>query len=430
MMIGPPRYSRLMLASAIAAVGLVMSGATTPAIAAGGAPLLVLGEALPAPLQPVNLQTKLVTAGNLAAELGADGVKMIYLDANAESFVPQILDHLPTDSAALIVVGQCGITKRAEAAWTKEAERVPDARLILPADGPCDRAALTQAFAKSLNAANIEPALIRTGFRSVMPKPVAPKSPTLVITALPVAAASGNQIVLTPAPVSTQVIPATDVAPPVATKSTAPSSQPAPEAIDGGPDGQRTGGPEPSIVIGDMAVLVATGEPGPLGIPFQTREAIRARDPAMFERLLTRGAFDPAEAQAVAAIQTELKRMGCYPGTVDGSWGKGSNDALQRYASAAKTEVRSTEPGVILFRAVARGADVKCAAPTPVAVRPNPTNTAGSRGGSQPRGGQSTRPRPTAPARATAPRNPPAQTAPAGNRPQISPGVLGAGVFR
>ncbi len=44
------------------------------------------------------------------------------------------------------------------------------------------------------------------------------------------------------------------------------------------------------------------------------------------------------------AVQSELKRVGCYRGKIDGKWGKGSRGALARYTSLANRALSATDP--------------------------------------------------------------------------------------
>lgn len=44
------------------------------------------------------------------------------------------------------------------------------------------------------------------------------------------------------------------------------------------------------------------------------------------------------------AVQTELKRVGCYPGEIDGAWGGQSRQALAAFGHFAKVEVAEPAP--------------------------------------------------------------------------------------
>ena len=195
-------------------------------------------------------------------------------------------------------------------------------------------------------------ALIGALIALLTPPALAQGSGGLVISSLP------SDIVIGSAPA--------DAAPPVQLLEA--SLTPMDPALAATPATPRAGLPRPSIIVGDMAVLAALGPRGPLGMPFQLREAIRQRDAALFERLLGRGVFDPDPDRMAEAIQTELQRAQCYAGGIDGEWGSGSARAVERWRQAASSNV-ATDPQPQLFRAIARGGDLRCAAvAAPVAV--------------------------------------------------------------
>jgi hypothetical protein len=54
----------------------------------------------------------------------------------------------------------------------------------------------------------------------------------------------------------------------------------------------------------------------------------------------------------VRLLQGELKRLGCYPGSVDGRWGGKTTDALKSFASYAKVRIPSDEPSLAALSAV------------------------------------------------------------------------------
>lgn len=233
--------------------------------------------------------------------------------------------------------------------------------------------------------------------------------------------AMAQPLVITPLP-SDQVIEAVEAPVLQAAPQAAPVIALPPEDAP-----RRAGLPQPSIIVGDMAALAGLDPRGPLGLPFAARETIRQRDGALFDRLLGRGAFDPDDDRLAEAIQTELSRMECYSGGIDGAWGAGSGRAVERWEEAADTDA-GNDPQMPLFRAIARSANLRCAAvAAPVAqparttpARATPARTTPARAA----GGQA------APARQTA-RQPaqPAQSAPAAPR-QINPSLMGSGQFR
>ena len=53
----------------------------------------------------------------------------------------------------------------------------------------------------------------------------------------------------------------------------------------------------------------------------------------------------PADSAALAtALQRELKRVGCYPGAVDGSWGRGSKQAMTSFNASANMAFQTEKP--------------------------------------------------------------------------------------
>ncbi|MDO5705233.1 MAG: hypothetical protein Q4G49_09215 [Paracoccus sp. (in: a-proteobacteria)] len=191
--------------------------------------------------------------------------------------------------------------------------------------------------------------------------------------------------------------------------------------------------PQPSVIVGDLPEdtveaerpdIATTIAGQALSTDFAERERLRGTDAALFASLLESGAFDPAPAEQVSAIQTELARMGCYTGQVDGQWGAGSRTAAQRYFAQAGGAAPTLAPEIALFRALAARPDVRCPAPAPqpvvqpVAPRATPAPTPAA-------------PRAAPPATAV-PRQPaPQQPAPASPAPRrIDPNALGSGIFR
>jgi uncharacterized caspase-like protein len=64
--------------------------------------------------------------------------------------------------------------------------------------------------------------------------------------------------------------------------------------------------------------------------------------------------------QLAMAVQTELKRVGCYQMKVDGSWGKGSRTALTSYFLAKRQVPDSLEPTEALYAALKSESKVVC----------------------------------------------------------------------
>ena len=199
------------------------------------------------------------------------------------------------------------------------------------------------------------------------------------------------------------------------------------------------GMPDPSVIVGDLPEdapepapvqpeVAAVIEGQAMDSGFEERERLRTDDAALFTSLLESGAFDPPPQEQVAAIQSELARMGCYAGGIDGEWGPGSRAAVQRYVAAGGGSVPSDEPDPALFRALAARPDVRCPPPAP---RPTVAATPQTRTAPAP---AAATPRRTAPATTAAPtpQRQPAPPAPAATAPQrrIDPNAIGTGLFR
>jgi hypothetical protein len=69
----------------------------------------------------------------------------------------------------------------------------------------------------------------------------------------------------------------------------------------------------------------------------------------------------PARAVLVRSIQRELKRVGCYTGPIDGSWGRGSRRAMQAFMERANATLPSEEPDMILLTLVQSHRGATCA---------------------------------------------------------------------
>ena len=74
-------------------------------------------------------------------------------------------------------------------------------------------------------------------------------------------------------------------------------------------------------------------------------------------------------------LQYELKRVGCYPGTIDGDWGPGSRAALEAFNQHARTAFPTSYPSpppiIQLHRTFARACRENNAPETVAATSPN-----------------------------------------------------------
>ena len=73
--------------------------------------------------------------------------------------------------------------------------------------------------------------------------------------------------------------------------------------------------------------------------------------------------------QLILAVQTELNRIGCYPGTIDGDWGNMSRRAVEAFNDSAGVAVAATEPTLELLDTLKSRSTVVCSVqPDTVAV--------------------------------------------------------------
>lgn len=283
----------------------------------------------------------------------------------------------PPDRPVIVMAGTCNWDDReAGLGQIRSAFSASAVWLLEPSSPDCDPVAIKAAFDAASAAPERErlALLLANGLRLSEAEPSTPAAAAapsglfagqLVISALPAGSSLEGS-----APLLIQASsPDTLSAEPADTAQTgAATAQPAVRANASG----RAGLPEPAVVVGELASLLAADKRGATGAPREVRDRIREIDPAFFNTLLEMGSFDPDEGQYVAAIQTELAGMNCYTGSVDGNWGPGSSSATGRYFSQVGAPQNTQAPGVALYREIATHPSVKCPAPV-VTVRTNPT---------------------------------------------------------
>lgn len=137
---------------------------------------------------------------------------------------------------------------------------------------------------------------------------------------------------------------------------------------------------------GDRANADADGPPRFFGfaLPRTTAEPAKpaaivapeprlATQPAAAPQLVTVVAPPPVlalprempRAELARDLQRELKRVGCYAGEVDGSWGPGSKRAAQSFMHHINSAVPTDEPDLVQLTLVRSFAGTACAAPCP-----------------------------------------------------------------
>jgi hypothetical protein len=87
-------------------------------------------------------------------------------------------------------------------------------------------------------------------------------------------------------------------------------------------------------------VALAAAQPEP--IPEQPQAA--GQPPAEPARYITLPAVQVAPERLAEALQSELKRLGCYGGSIDNFWGRGSRYAMRKFVRAANLQFGSAEP--------------------------------------------------------------------------------------
>jgi uncharacterized caspase-like protein len=69
----------------------------------------------------------------------------------------------------------------------------------------------------------------------------------------------------------------------------------------------------------------------------------------------------PASEALAAALQAELKRVGCYTGAADGKWDKLAKEALAKFARSAKVSMSGDAPSAEIIETVKRHKERVCA---------------------------------------------------------------------
>ncbi|PTW46571.1 hypothetical protein [Rhodovulum kholense] len=159
-----------------------------------------------------------------------------------------------------------------------------------------------------------------------------------------------------------RVVPAAPVTPVLTARPEVPAVEiftpPPRESLAALP--RAEGLPEPSVIVG---LLNPGTEDLPVWSDLATRTRLRQDDPEGFARLVAAGALDPPEDALPRAIQTELARMNCYRGGIDGLWGEGSRAAVARYFAERGLGPAPDAPSPGLFRRIVAAEDVACPAP-------------------------------------------------------------------
>jgi hypothetical protein len=265
--------------------------------------------------------------------------------------------------------------------------------------------------------------------------------------ASPIVAAGAPIAVTSPVRAVPQTVVVTPVAPVTSGQNDAAASSPLIAAPVIAASASRpvpgTGGlPAPSIIVGllqpaevteasfpaaadaDVSLAPETAALSGTELSFDdpaARQSLRESNEELFISLVNSGTFDPPETELAAAVQTELQRMDCYLGAIDGAFGAGSRRALAAYYAEIDLPAPSQDPTVEVFRQTLLRDDVTCPPPPVEAAAPRAASQ-------QPDAGAA--PRQTAPAAAPAAQAPAPAPAPAPAQRGFGSNDVGTGVFR
>jgi hypothetical protein len=89
-------------------------------------------------------------------------------------------------------------------------------------------------------------------------------------------------------------------------------------------------------------------------------EAPKALDKAAVTAPLAPAAPGLKPEEVVIAVQAELKRVGCYPGAVDGVWGGRSREALAAFGEFAKVDAGNLAPTPEILALIKGKVEVVC----------------------------------------------------------------------
>lgn len=424
----------------IIAMGLVSYGLSGAAHARGSeGSVFVLGDSIPNVLRTAQPQVA-VQVGDGAAAIRAlyeEQARFFYVEKFGSGEAVDLLSVIGAarpGAGVTFIVNTCGW--RVKPDYDTLAPLVPSgSRLAVSHDGPdCDSAAYAEILPEIVSAPDeaLAQILQSAGYQlaggASAPRPrgavTASLDTSIIVSGIDLS--TGSLQVLQPQSGGTiqgaaDPVPALAVAaqPQVINASAQMSAPTLP---------RRAGMPEPSVILGELATLLAADLRGSYGMPFPQRERIRQLDPLRFQTMLEAGAFDPDEGQEPAAIQSELLRMACYSGAVDGRWGAGSAAALTRYQDSAGAGITGSAPDRAMFRAMVLKLPDVCPAVPVAAVAPvAPTLVRTPRGGGTQRPTNTVsqnRPRPVADP-APAPAQPARPTT-----PQLNINPLGSGLYR
>lgn len=139
-----------------------------------------------------------------------------------------------------------------------------------------------------------------------------------------------------------------------------PARSPASKASSAPPTGDRL------AHFSDGHARLAQVAPGGLtDAPLLPAAGETNRPSGMVGRSERKPASDDASRRLAASIQTELKRVGCYRGDVDGTWGTASQRAMKDFNQRIKATLPTEQPDYILLTLLQGHSTLACGAHCP-----------------------------------------------------------------
>ncbi|ANT51883.1 caspase family protein [Mesorhizobium amorphae] len=137
------------------------------------------------------------------------------------------------------------------------------------------------------------------------------------------------------------------------------------------------------IIVGQTLRSVEISPPSaapakPTGTQMASLEGARQSVVSGLETLIVGKTGEPDQEKATdlaRSIQTELRRLGCYRTTIDGSWGKGSVRAVTNYYRNTRQTASTTEPTVELLSDLFLHSGRVCKDPVLVKAKPARVST-------------------------------------------------------
>lgn len=160
-----------------------------------------------------------------------------------------------------------------------------------------------------------------------------------------------------------------------AVASTFSSSSPSPSPSDGRSQAEGDRVAVPAVVAvsdgsgatsadGAKAVTTVAGTAG-VADGTSKRIAVALENGGVRKLTSSKPAGDEARIDLVRDIQRELKRVGCYDGDIDGSWGTGSKRAIATFTERVNASLAIDEPDFILLTLLQGHSGQACGATCP-----------------------------------------------------------------